>query len=117
MKKDALKIYISGAVTHDEHYKQKFSYYEKRLKAMGHDVVNPLRLTKHLKLKKKATDEDKKIFWQECLKADIKAMSDCDYVADIDVFHEEKIKSDGRDFEKYVAEKIGIPVKKVSYFL
>lgn len=36
-----MKIYIAGKITGDPHYKKKFHYAEKCLKAMGHSVMNP----------------------------------------------------------------------------
>lgn len=36
-----MKIYISGKITGDKHYKAKFREAEKRLAAAGHTVLNP----------------------------------------------------------------------------
>ena len=38
------KIYISGAITNDPAYRQKFAVAEKRLEHQGHLVLNPARL-------------------------------------------------------------------------
>ena len=36
-----MKIYISGKITGDKHYKAKFREAEKKLKEAGHTVLNP----------------------------------------------------------------------------
>lgn len=36
-----MKIYISGKITGDRHYKAKFCEAEKKLTAAGHIVLNP----------------------------------------------------------------------------
>jgi len=38
------KIYISGAITSDPAYRQKFATAEKRLEHQGHIAINPARL-------------------------------------------------------------------------
>jgi len=43
------KIYISGAITSDPAYRQKFATVEKRLTHQGHIVLNPARLPDGLK--------------------------------------------------------------------
>lgn len=39
-----MRIYISGAITGTEDFRERFLEVEKELIAMGHDTVNPARL-------------------------------------------------------------------------
>ena len=39
-----MKIYISGPITGIKDYKRNFAAVEKRLKAKGHEVINPAKL-------------------------------------------------------------------------
>ena len=39
-----MKIYLSGKITGDKHYKTKFRTAEKKLKAAGHVVISPATL-------------------------------------------------------------------------
>lgn len=36
-----MKIYISGAITRNQNYKQRFEKMQKRLEAQGFEVINP----------------------------------------------------------------------------
>lgn len=38
-----MKIYIAGAITDNLNYKEQFNKAEERLKAMGHEVINPAK--------------------------------------------------------------------------
>lgn len=39
-----MKVYISGKITGDKHYKRKFAKAERKLKRAGYDVINPARI-------------------------------------------------------------------------
>ena len=39
-----MRIYIAGKITGDNHYKKKFCNAERKLKKLGHSVMNPARL-------------------------------------------------------------------------
>lgn len=43
-----MRIYISGKITGDENYKQKFAEAEKILEEQGHEVINPARVAEAL---------------------------------------------------------------------
>lgn len=38
-----MKVYISGAITNNEYYKQQFAEAEEKLTAEGHSVINPAK--------------------------------------------------------------------------
>lgn len=47
MKKAIIgKVYISGKMTGDKHYRAKFWAAERKLRAMGYEVLNPARMIK-----------------------------------------------------------------------
>ena len=64
-----MKVYISGRVTNQPDFKQRFSDAEQTLISQGHEVVNPVNLPH---------DHDKS--WQSYMKEDIKAMMDCEAI-------------------------------------
>lgn len=43
-----MRVYISGPITGIENYKDNFHKAEKFLKAMGHEVVNPVKIEEQL---------------------------------------------------------------------
>jgi hypothetical protein len=36
-----MKLYLSGAITHDENYREKFSAAAGQLRERGYEVINP----------------------------------------------------------------------------
>ena len=43
------KIYISGSITHDPNYKEKFEKAERKLIERGYEVLNPIRVAENFK--------------------------------------------------------------------
>jgi hypothetical protein len=73
-----MKLYISGKITGDKNYQEKFADAEKRLVDAGYEVVNPAKLC--------AADTD----WHTAMRVCIKAMMDCDGVARLDDWKESR---------------------------
>ena len=94
------KIYISGAITDDPHYLDKFARVEKHLVIQGHEVVNPTTL-KH--------DHNKS--YESYMKEDIKALLDCDVIFMISGWTISK----GAMFEREVAIICGIEILEGGY--
>ena len=65
-----MKVYISGKITGDPDYKEKFERVEKKLLECGYIPVNPIKVSPY--------DENK--IWSDYMKEDIKAMMDCDAI-------------------------------------
>ena len=69
MKKQNKKIYISGKITDYPNAFEHFDKAEKELTAKGFSVVNPMKL-----------GIDPTSTWVQFMRADIKAMCDCDCI-------------------------------------
>lgn len=67
-----MKLYISGKITGDENYQEKFADAEKRLVDAGYEVVNPAKLC--------AADTK----WYPAMRICVKAMMDCQGIAYLD---------------------------------
>ena len=87
------KIYLSGSITKDPHYKEKFNTAEKELSNKYH-VVNPIKLEHN-------HDKTWKSYMMECLKS----LKGCEYIVNIDT---KPIRSIGRDLELKKARDWGI---------
>lgn len=90
-----MKIYISGAITGVENEaKKRFDEAEKKLKNMGFDVVNPMKLPHN---------HDKT--WGSFMREDLKSLLDCDAIYLIEA---DSDKSRGVELELMVAKRLGI---------
>ena len=88
-----MKIYISGKITGDVNYKEKFSDAEVRLRDLGYEVFNPAIFPN--------------IFtWKDFMDIDLKILSLCDAVYLLDDWKE----SHGALIEEAEAKKLGLPV-------
>jgi len=90
------RIYISGPMTGlpDLNF-PAFHAEADRLRAIGFEVVNPADL-----------NQDPKAGWSECMRADIKALCDCDTLALLDGWQ----KSAGAHLEMHIAHRIGMEI-------
>ena len=92
------KMYISGPITGDPDFMEKFLKAEKHLKARGFEVVNPATLThKHGKS------------WGEYMVEGLKALLDCDGVYMLKGWADSR----GARIEKQLMQDIG---SKLIYF-
>lgn len=112
-----LKIYLSGAITGRENYKEEFEYAKIRIKdfeaknnkktdkeKIKLDVIVPFHYDYLNKTGK----------WEDYLKNDIKMLVDCDCLIDIENGSE---NSKGAMLEKMICISLGIPVVSLSSFL
>lgn len=91
-----LKVYLSGVITGDNNYKSKFKRAEDYLKERGLEVINPAELNEGVEGYE----------WQDYMKADIKALLDCDAIFLIKGYESSK----GALIEKSLAEGLGLIV-------
>lgn len=93
------KVYISGPITNMPNgNKFEFEKYENKFRVLGLEPINPHKLH---------TEEEEKTFkWSDFMKADIKALIDCDLIAIMPGWE----KSKGANIEVYVARNLEIPV-------
>lgn len=75
---EKLKVYISGAITDNPHFKEDFAEAEEILKAYGFDVVNP------------AKEQYENWTWADYMKRDLKQLLDCDAIYLIKGFEKSK---------------------------
>ncbi|MDR1230875.1 MAG: DUF4406 domain-containing protein [Spirochaetaceae bacterium] len=90
-----MTIYISGRITGDSGYREKFSEAEKSLKDAGYDTFNPATLC--------IPDGE----WLAAMRAALRLMLKSNGVALLDDWSESK----GAAIEARLAQAVGIPVK------
>lgn len=89
-----MKIYISGKITGDPDYKQKFKGAEVFLKNFGFEVKNPADI--------ETTGKP----WIWYIKQDIVALMDCDAI----FLLKDWKRSKGAKLEHYIAKKMGMRI-------
>lgn len=90
------RIYISGPMTGlmDSNF-PAFNAEAERLRDLGHEVVNPAEI-----------NPDPATGWHACMRADLKALLDCDTLALLDGWQQ----SAGAHLEMHVAHRVGIDI-------
>ena len=97
------RVYLSGPMTGlPELNFPAFHAAAFRLRAMGFDVVNPPEI-----------NPDSAMGWEQCMRADIKALCDCDTIALLPGWENSK----GAHLEVHVAHRLGIKVKALHSIL
>lgn len=66
-----MRIYISGAISGTTDYMERFAAAEEKLKAQGHEVVNPAKVTESL---------PKSFTWKQYMRVALSAMAPCDAI-------------------------------------
>ena len=95
------KIYISGKITGDSNYRQKFVQAGNKLFDAGYCSVNPALLV------------PKAFNWNDAMRIVLKVMLDCDGVALLPDWK----KSTGAKIEERLARETGILVKPIEEWL
>lgn len=89
------KIYISGKITDDPKYKQKFNYAAALIKTAGYTPINPA----DVQLKDGST-------WGDYMRHDIKLLCDCDGLYMLKDWQESK----GARVEHQLAQGLGLKI-------
>lgn len=98
-----MRVYISGPMTGlPELNFPAFHAAAQRLRACGLQVVNPAEI-----------NPDGTMSWQDCMRADIKAMCDCDALALLPGW----MNSNGAHLELHLAHRLGLRIATVDAFL
>lgn len=97
-----MKVYISGPMTgiKDKNFPY-FNFVAEHLRSLGVDVANPAEI------EAKGTD------WHDYLRADLKALLNCDAIVMIDGWEHSK----GAHLEMHVAHRVGMPIKFIKEYL
>lgn len=97
------RVYISGPMTglQDLNF-PAFNAAAYSLRAQGHQVVNPAEV-----------NPDITMTWEQCMRADIKALCDCDTIALLPGWE----TSRGAHLEVHVAHRLGLTVCSVDKLL
>jgi hypothetical protein len=91
-----MKVYLSGPMTGIPEWNfPAFNAEAARLRAAGHYVVNPAEL-----------NPDTSMSWHQCMRADIKALCDCDTLALLPGWE----VSQGAHLELHIAHRLGLRV-------
>lgn len=93
-----MKVYISGKITDDPNYKQKFKNAELCLRLAGFEVVNP------------ADQEVTGKPWAWYMRKDIAQLMECGAICLLKDWK----KSKGARFECYIAKKLGLEIYTTS---
>ena len=94
------KIYISGKITGDDYYQDKFSAAERQLHGAGYTPVNPAVLPANLT-------------WEQAMRQALCMMLCSDGVAMLPDW----VESKGAHIEAELAEAIGMPVKGIEEWI
>ena len=91
-----MKVYLSGPMTGIQDFNfPAFNAEAARLRAAGLQVVNPAEI-----------NPDTTMSWHECMRADIKALCDCDTLALMPGWE----SSQGAHLELHIAHRLGLRV-------
>ena len=94
------RIYVSGPMTGLPQLNfPAFHTAAAALRKLGHEVVNPAEL-----------NPDPSAAWDQCMRADIKALCDCDGLALLPGWEDSK----GAHLEVHIAHRIGIKVRTLA---
>ena len=97
------RVYISGPMTGlpDLNF-PAFHRAARSLRRLGLDVVNPAEI-----------NPDAALPWQQCMRADIKALCDCDVIALLPGWENSK----GAHLELHIAHRLGLKVRTLASLL
>lgn len=99
-----MRVFISGAITGIEDYKEQFAKREKELKEMGYYPVNPVKIGERLKSQLRREPS-----YEEYLEEDLKILSDCDAINHLPNWE----KSKGAIIEHKAAVKKGKTIVEI----
>lgn len=89
-----MKVYISGAVSSDKNFREKFRKAEEKLLLQGYDVINPVK------------DEEDGKSWEYYIRKDIVKLMSCDCI----YLLKDWTESEGACLELFIARKVRMGV-------
>ena len=110
-----MKIYLSGPMSGrpNDNF-PTFNAFALSLRSRGYEVVNPAEIEPEVsKPSAEAAPSIHKTYYLACLKADIKALCDCDCIALLPGWE----SSSGAHLELHIAHRLGLMVKNVGELL
>ena len=90
------KIYISGQITEDPNYIEKFNNAQKHLESLDYHVINPVQLVPYDELKK----------WIDYMLTDLQLLALCDEIYMLDNWE----RSNGAKIELDIAKVMGLKI-------
>lgn len=112
VSKQIKTIYISGAISSDPDYEEKFSKAKSVLMGMGYNVLNPCDFVTAKEITESGINED--LAYRLCLERDFQAIM---FMADAVVDLCDWQKSKGAIAENYLAQFLGIPCYEYNKFI
>lgn len=111
MNKKIIEIYLSGAITGRENYKEEFEEAYRKLKYFEHENKDKIRLKIIVPPDYDYLNKTGK--WEDYLKTDIKMLVDCDCLIDIENGSK---NSKGAMLEKMICIALNIPIYNLDTF-
>lgn len=98
-----IRLYVSGPMTGRPALNfPAFHQAAAQLRTLGYEVINPAEI-----------NPDEHMPWAQCMRADIKALCDCDAVATLPEWE----NSRGATLEVHIAERLGMPIAPVGVWV
>ena len=102
-----MKLYISGAITHNEDYLTDFSNAERLLVDAGFEVVNPVTINQDIVARYSGSMKDREL-WELCVRNCLIAL--CDTSITGIASWGNVVGSEGVRLERYVGRQLSIPI-------
>lgn len=108
-----MRVYLSGPMRgYPENNFPAFNAFAAALRARGHYVVNPAEIDPGMP-RPKEDSPSWQAFYLACLRADIKALCDCEVIALMPGWE----RSGGAHLELHIAHRVGLVVKNAGELL
>ena len=108
-----MRVYLSGPMKgYPESNFPAFNAFAAALRARGHEVVNPAEIDPGMP-QPEEDSPDWQAFYLACLRADIKALCDCQAIALMPGWE----RSSGAHLELHIAHRVGLQVKSAGELL
>ena len=103
-------VYISGPITADPNYKERFKTAEESLSKAGYTAINPVELVKGKLSENMSAAET----WRRAMEIDLEALRHSDAVVILD---KKGLESMGMDIETHLATRLNIPLVTLDHIL
>ena len=103
-------VYISGPITADPNYRERFKTAEESLSKAGYTAINPVELVKGKLSENMSAAET----WRRAMEIDLEALRHSDAVVILD---KKGLESMGMDIETHLATRLNIPLVTLDHIL